>query len=261
MREKLPRYRARIGRDPAAASLWRHASVLPVAGPGPPGLRLPPRPEVLRAVATAADRLDALIEGTVEDAERMLRSMPGIGVWSAAEVRRLALGDADAVSYGDYHLPNLVSLLAPRSAPGHRRAAGRAGRTVRPATGSGRPAARAHRPHARAPGTAADPQRHAVTLSASVLGRHRVGGDVHLRLVGVGHHVVAGLAGEPGPQVARGTGRTARTGRSRWRTRSGGNRRSRPRWCHRGVLRPGVVGLAAAVRCTASTRTNALGSL
>jgi 3-methyladenine DNA glycosylase/8-oxoguanine DNA glycosylase len=37
--------------------------------------------------------------------------MPGIGPWTAAEVVRLALGDPDAVSVGDFHLPNLVSWL------------------------------------------------------------------------------------------------------------------------------------------------------
>ena len=30
--------------------------------------------------------------------------MPGIGIWTAAEVRHTALGDADAVSFGDYHV-------------------------------------------------------------------------------------------------------------------------------------------------------------
>lgn len=34
--------------------------------------------------------------------------MPGIGPWTAAEVALRALGDRDAVSVGDFHLPNLV---------------------------------------------------------------------------------------------------------------------------------------------------------
>jgi 3-methyladenine DNA glycosylase/8-oxoguanine DNA glycosylase len=38
-----------------------------------------------------------------------LQLFPGIGPWTAAEVARLALGDPDAVSVGDYHLPNLVA--------------------------------------------------------------------------------------------------------------------------------------------------------
>lgn len=39
--------------------------------------------------------------------DRRLRALPGIGVWTSAEAR-LALGDPDAVSVGDYHLPALV---------------------------------------------------------------------------------------------------------------------------------------------------------
>lgn len=98
--------------------------------PGPGGLRLPPAPEVLaaagyydfhrmgverrraeviRAVAREAERLQAVVDLAPAAAEARLRAVPGIGVWSAAEVRRLALGDADAVSYGDYHLPHAVS--------------------------------------------------------------------------------------------------------------------------------------------------------
>jgi 3-methyladenine DNA glycosylase/8-oxoguanine DNA glycosylase len=38
-----------------------------------------------------------------------LRAIPGIGAWTAAEAARTALGDPDAVSIGDYHIPNLVS--------------------------------------------------------------------------------------------------------------------------------------------------------
>ena len=34
-----------------------------------------------------------------------MRTLPGIGVWTSAEVRFRALGDADAVSFGDYHIP------------------------------------------------------------------------------------------------------------------------------------------------------------
>lgn len=38
------------------------------------------------------------------DAHRRLRAVPGIGVWTAAEVAQRALGDADSVSFGDYHV-------------------------------------------------------------------------------------------------------------------------------------------------------------
>jgi 3-methyladenine DNA glycosylase/8-oxoguanine DNA glycosylase len=33
----------------------------------------------------------------------------GIGPWTLAEVGRIAFGDPDAISVGDYHLPNLVA--------------------------------------------------------------------------------------------------------------------------------------------------------
>jgi 3-methyladenine DNA glycosylase/8-oxoguanine DNA glycosylase len=70
-------------------------------------LRLHIDPARSRAVVTAAGRADA-IERTAslsgEEAERRMRSLPGIGVWTAAEVRQRALGDPDAVSYGDYHV-------------------------------------------------------------------------------------------------------------------------------------------------------------
>ena len=39
-----------------------------------------------------------------DEADRRLRSLPGVGVWTSAEVRQRALGDPDAVSFGDYHV-------------------------------------------------------------------------------------------------------------------------------------------------------------
>ena len=36
--------------------------------------------------------------------DRALRTLRGIGLWTSAEVRFRALGDADAVSFGDYHV-------------------------------------------------------------------------------------------------------------------------------------------------------------
>lgn len=35
-------------------------------------------------------------------------ALPGLGPWTAAEVALRALGDADAVSVGDYHIPSMV---------------------------------------------------------------------------------------------------------------------------------------------------------
>jgi 3-methyladenine DNA glycosylase/8-oxoguanine DNA glycosylase len=38
-----------------------------------------------------------------------LRTIAGIGPWTAAEVAVRALGDDDAVSVGDFHLPHIVA--------------------------------------------------------------------------------------------------------------------------------------------------------
>jgi 3-methyladenine DNA glycosylase/8-oxoguanine DNA glycosylase len=40
---------------------------------------------------------------------RRLETVPGVGVWTSAEVAIVALGDADAVSVGDFHLPHAVT--------------------------------------------------------------------------------------------------------------------------------------------------------
>ncbi len=99
--------------------------------PGPlPGLTLPPRPEViartpyhafhplrverrraetLRRAALAAGRLQEAVEMPLPEARRRLSALPGMGAWTAAEIALVALGDADAVPVGDYHLPHLVS--------------------------------------------------------------------------------------------------------------------------------------------------------
>ena len=95
--------------------------------PGPGGLRLPPEPEVLAAqpyfafhrfgleqrradVIRRAAALAPRLEGRAPaEVELLLRSVPGIGPWTVAEVMRVAFGDADAVSVGDYHIPSLVA--------------------------------------------------------------------------------------------------------------------------------------------------------
>ena len=43
------------------------------------------------------------------EALRPALAVPGIGPWTAAEVAVRALGDDDAVSVGDFHIPNLVA--------------------------------------------------------------------------------------------------------------------------------------------------------
>ena len=66
------------------------------------------RADVIRAAAAVAPQLERIANLSHEDGERRLRSLNGIGVWTAAETMRLALGDPDAVSVGDYHLPHIV---------------------------------------------------------------------------------------------------------------------------------------------------------
>ena len=51
-----------------------------------------------------AGRLAECPSLALPEAHRRLRAIPGVGVWTAAEVAQRALGDADAVSFGDYHV-------------------------------------------------------------------------------------------------------------------------------------------------------------
>lgn len=70
-------------------------------------LRLHIDPARSRAIVTAArvaTSLERLVALPPEEADRRLRSLPGIGVWTSAEVRQRTFGDPDAVSFGDYHV-------------------------------------------------------------------------------------------------------------------------------------------------------------
>jgi 3-methyladenine DNA glycosylase/8-oxoguanine DNA glycosylase len=58
---------------------------------------------VVRAAERAA-AIDRLASKPSSVFEQGLRSIRGIGVWTVAEVRQRALGDPDAVSFGDYHV-------------------------------------------------------------------------------------------------------------------------------------------------------------
>jgi 3-methyladenine DNA glycosylase/8-oxoguanine DNA glycosylase len=102
--------------------------------PGPPGergLMVMPSPQTVRGIpswewlamqidparsatvlraARVAGSLDRTLALSTTEAESALRSVPGVGVWTAAEVRQRAHGDADAVSFGDYHVASSVGL-------------------------------------------------------------------------------------------------------------------------------------------------------
>ncbi|MFS8479374.1 MAG: DNA-3-methyladenine glycosylase 2 family protein [Micromonosporaceae bacterium] len=65
------------------------------------------RAETLRRAAAVAERLERCPDPA--EATGRLCAIPGVGAWTAAEVVRTAYGDPDAVSVGDYHLPNTVA--------------------------------------------------------------------------------------------------------------------------------------------------------
>ena len=107
--------------------------------PGPGGLVLPPDParlaefpyfamhpfgverrraEVIRAVCAKAAWLDAAADLSLDRARPRIGSMRGVGPWTVAEVARVGLGDADAVSVGDFHVPNVVAWALAREPRG-----------------------------------------------------------------------------------------------------------------------------------------------
>jgi 3-methyladenine DNA glycosylase/8-oxoguanine DNA glycosylase len=113
-------------------------------GPAPTGMRVFPDPRIWRKIPTwdwhragvegvraqtiirvayLASSLERLLDSSdnadksdkcnncrcvSDEADRKLRTIPGIGPWTSAEVRQRAMGDPDAVSVGDYNLPKAV---------------------------------------------------------------------------------------------------------------------------------------------------------
>lgn len=65
----------------------------------------PARSRTVAAVVSRAGALERLVDRPAAEVDRSLRSIPGIGEWTSAEARARVLGDADAVSFGDYHVP------------------------------------------------------------------------------------------------------------------------------------------------------------
>ena len=68
------------------------------------------RSRVVVGAMRVAGRLDECADLTLAQAHARMRSLPGIGVWTAAEVAQRALGDADSPSFGDYHVAKDVTL-------------------------------------------------------------------------------------------------------------------------------------------------------
>lgn len=94
-------------------------------GPAPDGMVVFPDPVTVRSIPSwvwrrnGVDRsrsdtimrltrvghvLERLASETADEARRLLTALPGVGAWTYAEVAQRALGDADAVSVGDFHL-------------------------------------------------------------------------------------------------------------------------------------------------------------
>jgi hypothetical protein len=63
----------------------------------------------IQAAASRAPRLEEAVSMSPAAAAERMRALPGVGPWTAAEVALVALGDADAVPVGDYHVPHMVS--------------------------------------------------------------------------------------------------------------------------------------------------------
>jgi 3-methyladenine DNA glycosylase/8-oxoguanine DNA glycosylase len=68
----------------------------------------PDRVRVIQALTRVWDALERTVSRgcSFADVDRALRSIPGVGPWTSAEIRQRAHGDPDAISVGDYHLAN-----------------------------------------------------------------------------------------------------------------------------------------------------------
>jgi 3-methyladenine DNA glycosylase/8-oxoguanine DNA glycosylase len=120
-----------IGLDAKAA--WRRLVTKygeSAPGPAPDRMRVPPSAETWRSLAswdwhqagvderraraaqnaaTYANKLEAAaVDQAPAEVYRLLQALPGIGAWTAAQVGHRALGDADALPIGDYHLASLA---------------------------------------------------------------------------------------------------------------------------------------------------------
>jgi 3-methyladenine DNA glycosylase/8-oxoguanine DNA glycosylase len=87
--------------------------------PGAPSMKVPPAQQVWREIpqwewhASGAEpaRRKTIVRAAGYDVERKadrLHLLRGVGPWTTAETRVRAVGDADAVPVGDYHIPSQV---------------------------------------------------------------------------------------------------------------------------------------------------------
>jgi endonuclease III len=66
------------------------------------------RAETIIRAARSANRLEEIVAMDRPSAYRRMLAFPGVGPWTAAKVALVALGDADSVPLGDYHLPHTI---------------------------------------------------------------------------------------------------------------------------------------------------------
>lgn len=64
----------------------------------------PQRSDTIARVLRVAERMEEAPRMPAAQARALLCAVPGVGVWTAAETAQRAWGDADAVSFGDYHV-------------------------------------------------------------------------------------------------------------------------------------------------------------
>lgn len=97
--------------------------------PGPATLWVPPDPATIQAIpdwewhragvdhsrrravlaaAAVAHRLEGAVNLAGQAGRDLLCKVPGVGIWTAAEVAQRAWADADAISVGDFHIPSVV---------------------------------------------------------------------------------------------------------------------------------------------------------
>src|SRR5262245_60829490 len=66
------------------------------------------RSQTVRTVAAESGRIDRTVELGTAALDRRLRTLRGVGAWTAATVVHYVSGDPDAVPVGDWHLPGHV---------------------------------------------------------------------------------------------------------------------------------------------------------
>ncbi|MGI9605272.1 MAG: DNA-3-methyladenine glycosylase family protein [Acidimicrobiales bacterium] len=67
------------------------------------------RAEILLRVSREMPRIEGITNRTPAQVQARIQQIRGIGPWTAAMVTASAMGDADAVPVGDYHIPNTIA--------------------------------------------------------------------------------------------------------------------------------------------------------